>query len=188
MAESANWRNFTKMTRKQITIIVALGAFVLFEIVVFMLDGSSGSNGKFPIPRNGADSSGVISEEGLPAFSPEVPENIKETPAEISEEIKEGAGAGTKLGVFTITASKKGYEPSVLVVTEGDTVGLKFTSLNGRLDIYSPYIGFYLSADEGGEDQLGFIAPTSGTYLFECRDFCPSGKTIQGQLVVKPKK
>ena len=175
------------MSRKQVIILAALGAFVAVEIALFLFADVGKEFKPFPPDVSGVENGAVNGDgvSGVPDFIPEVPKNIEETPAEISEEINEGAGAGTKLGVFTITASKNGYEPSVLVVTEGDTIQLQFKSEGDKFDLYAPYVSFYLSADEGGEDQLSFIAPGVGTYLLKCRDFCPKDG-IQGQLIVKP--
>jgi len=168
-------------------ILAALGVFVLAEVALFLFGGSeSVPTGLLPV-RNGQKIP-PAEEMPLPEFISEVPKNIEETPAEISEEIKEGVGAGTGLHVFNVIASKNGYDPAVIVVTEGDTVRLQLTSQGKKFDLFSPYMGFYLEADEGATEQLSFIVPVSGTFLFKCRNFCPNGKTIQGQLIVKPKE
>lgn len=120
------------------------------------------------------------------AFSKEVPKNIEITQPENRVVFQSGSGGEEALSEYEITASPAGYAPNRIVVREKDIVTLRLKSSGGRFDIYSPAMGFYLDSKDGETVHTRFRTLGSGTYLFECRDFCPAGKKVQGTMVVKP--
>lgn len=127
--------------------------------------------------------------EEIMEFTPEVPEQaVETTKPKVEAEINVGAGAGTKFGVYPVTASANGYDPSELVVRVGDIVQLEFTAKGGKYDFFIPAFGTYVLAENGATSQISFKAPQVGIYLFKCRDFCPLTGEIIGELIVKPQE
>jgi heme/copper-type cytochrome/quinol oxidase subunit 2 len=92
-----------------------------------------------------------------------------------------------KLGVYIITASRSGYNPDKITITENTIVTLKLKSEGGKFDLFIPNLSNYVVADEEETNDISFRISETGTYRFECRDFCPSDGKIFGQLIVKPK-
>ena len=177
-----------EMNRKQIIILVALGAFVLFEIVVFMLGGNSSSSVKLPGTGNGVDPSGVISEEGFPVFSPEVPKSAVLSEPKLEAPASSNPALDTKIKFFDLRATKDGFIPSSITVNSGDSVRIDFTAVDGDYDLDFPYLGAYFRVvQKGVTDRLPFDTSLSGTFSFRCRDYCPQGKQIEGKLIVLPK-
>ncbi|MDO8557497.1 MAG: cupredoxin domain-containing protein [Candidatus Jorgensenbacteria bacterium] len=122
--------------------------------------------------------------EIIPAFTPEVPKNAALTPPAV--DIKPDPGETKRQGFYGVKATKNGYDPAVLTVGRGNIVTIDFTAVDNAYDMFSESFGFYITAPKGETKQISFKAGTVGSFLFECRDHCPSGGKIQGQLIVIP--
>ncbi len=174
---------------KQAIILVALAVFIVAEIIVVAVREFGGE----PTMQDGVVPSGdtlvdEADEVGVPEFTTDVPKDAVETKPSVDVPIESDPEGKQRLGVYPITVTKDGYSPSILVVIQGDIVNLELTSQGGMYDIYSPAFGFYLSAPDGVTTQISFGAPVVGTFPLECRDYCPKGEKIYGQLVVKPRE
>ncbi|HXF44137.1 MAG TPA: cupredoxin domain-containing protein [Candidatus Paceibacterota bacterium] len=173
------------MTRRQIVILVAVGLFVAVGIVFGVI---------YKKPIRTVDT-GPVSKNGVPAFpdlgikpgdvfSPQVPENMEPTvPAEQSAA---APGAEEKLGIFKMTVNSSGFDPSNITVNLGDIVQILITASGDDFDFSVPYSGLYTKVNDGETKQVTFGATSAGTFVFQCRDFCPQGKTISGSIIVLP--
>lgn len=132
----------------------------------------------------------TTTEEEIPEASTKVPEDATATQAkqEVSVEGQQGQETGSKIGVYSVTASENGFSPSRLVVSRGDTVQLEFTAEGQKLDFSIPYYNFHISAEAGATSQSSFGASAEGTYRIECRDFCPDSGKIVGEFIVRPQE
>ena len=174
------------MNRKQIIIIVVLAVFVVIVIITGLkrqpVEPSAplGSEKEVVLPEE------LLLPDSTSTYTSAVPEDIELSETKLEVPIESDPEAKQKLGVYPIVATRSGYEPSEIVVNQGDIVLLELTSQGGIYNLFSPAFGFYLSATDGKTEQISFKASVSGTFLFNCRDHCPSGKVIKGQLIVLP--
>lgn len=171
-------------------ILVVLGLFIVAVVVVGILTGSGkilflGSS-EVGEGQEKESVSGFVPEEQaqIPVFTPEVPED-----AQLSEpksEAPASQNSESKFGIYTLEASKSGFSPSTITVKSGDTVQIRMRALDGNYDFSLPYLGLYRRVNQGEEGNITFDAINSGTFAFMCRDHCPVGKKIQGELIVLP--
>jgi len=176
------------MNRKEIISIVVAGVIVI-GIVAFGIAGKLEKPGGSTIIPGGTVPEETGSElEGGGVYTPEIPRDaVLTTPVEEVPVIDPGTGEQKgRVGVFAITATRSGYNPETITVKLGDVVNLELTAQGGAYDIHSPYLGFYLSAQDGETKQLSFKASLTGTFSFECRDYCPVGGKISGRLIILP--
>jgi heme/copper-type cytochrome/quinol oxidase subunit 2 len=182
------------MTKKQVLILIGLALFFVALIIVGFLfrkgkislptgGGVRGPGGLFQPGKPGV----VVNEKNEPLFSPEVSKDAKlsepknEAPASANPQLQ------TKARFFDVKVSKDGFSPQTITVNRGDTVYLDLSALDRDYDLDIPYLGAYFSVVKKGETRhLPFDVPQSGTFVFQCRDFCPPGGKIQGQLIVLP--
>lgn len=175
--------------RQKLTIVfsvILIAALVVLGIFLFP-EGPEVGPGEEVGPYATSTEGGISGEGGVPEYTEEVDKRAEETKPEEVIEIVTNPERDESLGGYTITASRSGYSPEVLTVVQGNIVRLTFKSEGSKYDLFVPAMSVYLSAPEGGEKQTSFRVPQSGTFRFECRDFCPSGGKIYGQLIVKPK-
>ncbi len=116
-------------------------------------------------------------------YSGEVPKN-----AELSIPLETAAvGDGkSELGFFTLKASKSGFVPSTITVKKGNLIQFDFASEDGDYDFFIPANSVYHLVKEGETKKILMQLVDSGTFVFECRDFCPAAGKISGQLIVLP--
>ena len=176
------------MTKKEIISLVVAGVVVIGIIVLGVAGKLGGAEEPITVPggTTGETTGGETGEGEI--YTPEIPQDaVLTTPVEEIPVIDPGTGEQKgRVGVFAITATKNGYDPETVTVKLGDVVNLELTAQGGAYDIYSPYLGFYLSAQDGETKQLSFKASLTGAFSFECRDRCPVGKKISGKLVILP--
>lgn len=92
-----------------------------------------------------------------------------------------------ELETFDMAITKSGYDPSVIVIPEGNGVALDVKALDGAYDIFFPSLSFGSSQIPKGQTSfLSFIPPKAGEYVFECRTYCPYGTRIMGKVIVLP--
>lgn len=169
-------------------VLVVVGAFVVVGIVVGVLTRSGGVLSPVKVVEQGdGDAANALLEDEngeRSVFTSEVPQNAK--PTEPVIESPAAPNSDAKFGIFNMTVGENGYEPSIITVGQGNLVQIKLTALDGDYDFNMPYKGLYQFVKEGETKQISFGVKTSGTFAFECRDFCPEGKKIMGELVVLP--
>ncbi len=178
------------MTRKQ---IIILGALVFFFILVagigFLRKNNNPANSFSGSPTAPASVQKLFPRNATgtaAAYSNEVP--VGALPTKPASEVPAAANTQAQLGIFDMTVGASGYSPATLTVRQGNLVQIKLTATDGNYDFSLPYLGIYASVNKGETKNISFGATTSGSYIFECRDFCPSGSKIQGALIVLPNK
>lgn len=174
------------MSRKQVVILAALGGFVAL-VAVFGVLSKGGSLFTAPSPsatEENGEMPGEAPGEEERAYTADVPEDATPTTPDVSAPAAPGSSAS--LGIFDMTVSRSGFEPSVLTVKFGNLVQIRLRATDGDYDFSMPWSGLYSVVRAGETRQISFQTTNTGTYLFECRDLCPSGKTISGQLIVLP--
>lgn len=176
------------MEKKQIAVLSGLAAAVVLVIAVGVLTRSGGEAGRFVGGGNGLTPGGDTEnpeEEQAPRFySAEVPENAAPTPP--VHESPAAPNVEARLGFFEMKVSAAGFTPAELTVKQGNLVQIKITALDDDYDWHLPYLGLSLVVRKGETKQASFQVTAPGTYRFECRDYCPIGRTIGGELVVIP--
>lgn len=87
---------------------------------------------------------------------------------------------------FNITAKQWAFEPSRIVVNEGDTVVLKITSVDVDHGFGLSAFGVSVKLAPNTTETVSFVASKKGTYTFFCNVFCGSGHgSMKGTLVVE---
>lgn len=117
-------------------------------------------------------------------FVPEVPRNATATTPVSSAPTP--AGNGT-FGEYLIAVTAEGFQPNSIVVKKGDVAKLLITATDAPYDFLLEGYGNYLAIPRGETKKVSFMPDTVGTFLFSCRDFCPSGKKIGGTFIVLPR-
>ena len=172
------------MSKKDIVLIVVLALIVVGIIIAGIMSRSEQAPTGVVQPTTEEKTENVPGKTQIPSFTPEIPKNAVLTPPKV--DIRPDPGETKRQGFYEVKANKDGYAPSSLTVGRGNIVTIDFTSEDAQYDIFSESFGFYVTAPRGDTKQISFKAGTVGSFLFECRDFCPSGKKIQGQLIVIP--
>jgi plastocyanin len=167
------------MERKQLYIVVGVVVFfaLLLTFVFLKKPVGTGNNASgMDLLKNGANNAPV-------EYTTTVPSNaVKSVP--VASSIA-APGATAEFGIFNLTIDRNGFHPASLAVKRGDIVQIKVTSLDGTYDMWIPRKAMYWKIPKGETKPFTFTAAEIGTFLFECRDFCPSGKILQGTLITK---
>ena len=170
------------MSKNLVLIIVIIGIIIAAVIIVLGIRGGLG--GLLPASTDGDVAAG---NDGLPVETDTYKLDVPDV--ELTEPVIEAPaapGVEASFRKFNMTISRSGYDPSQIVVNQGDTVSISLTASGGEYDITLPDLGLYQSVAEGQKKTLEFQTGTVGTFTYECRDMCP-GSTIQGQIIVKPR-
>ena len=179
------------MNKKQIIILAALAVFIIAGIifgVVLKPDKGRVNTEPAATSTEGQDINQITEFKDLPEFTGDVSKDLEETQANEVIDVITSPEKDTKLGGYTITASKNGYSPSLVTVRQGDIVRMTLKSEDANYDLFIPAMSIHITALEGEEKQTSFRVSQGGTFRFECRDFCPRGGEIFGRLTVKPKQ
>lgn len=92
-----------------------------------------------------------------------------------------------KLDIFGVSITKDGFNPSVIVIKDGDGAGLSLKAADGTYDFVMPQEGLGTGQIEEGQSAfLTFVPTKSGEYVFQCQSYCPYGNRITGKVVVLP--
>ncbi len=179
------------MNKRQNIIVGVLVVVVVLVIALGMQFGDEEGGGIFQRGEGTpADESAKPTYEGRPleeVYESEVPRGatVQDEDAKFVVPASPNPALDTKARRFDIKATKDGFEPDEIVVNQWDRVELDFTAVDGKYDLSIPYLGSYFFPAKQGETKLfTFTVPTSGTFTFECRDYCPAGSIIKGTLVV----
>ncbi len=168
------------MTKKQTIIVIALTIVVLIGIAI----------GLFPKKEKGTSGGEAGMQNTSPAtttapiFSPEVPKD-----ATLTVPVHEAPAAPNvpqTLGIFDMTVAANGFEPNSITVKNKNLVTINLTAADGDYDFSMPYTGLYTLVKKGETKQISFQATGTGTFVLECRDYCPKAEKIQGTVIVLP--
>ncbi|MEK7626669.1 MAG: cupredoxin domain-containing protein [Patescibacteria group bacterium] len=177
------------MTQKQTSVVVVFSAVVLAGIIIGVLVK------KGAVPVSPGEQIGGVKiatstkkSDERPGFTSEIPKNVEPTKPSLDIPITSQSAGGnvSNYKVFSVNATASGYVPSEIVAKKGDVVEINLSASGGSYDLFSQSAGFYVSAASGKTGKITFTPSDSGTYSFSCRDMCPAGKIISGQLIVLP--
>lgn len=170
------------MTKRQIAIVITLAVVVLGGIVIGVVTKRPG--GDDTVTPNGGQE---------PTSNPSLPEvpYVSEVPANATltvpvHEAPAAPNVPQTLGIFSMTVSENGFNPDSITVKNGNLVQINLTAKGGDFDFSMPYTGLYTAVGNNETKQISFQTTGTGTFVFECRDHCPSGKKIQGTVIVIP--
>jgi len=176
------------MNKKQILTLTVLAVLIVVVVVLGLFMDLEKESIR---PSDPSATSTEVSDEpdlgGIPDFTEEVDESVEETEPDEVIEVVTDPEKNESLGGYTVSASRSGYSPDVLTVVAGNIVRLTLRSEDGKYDLAIPAMSIYISAPEGEEKQTSFRVNQSGTFRFECQDFCPRGGEIYGRFIVKPR-
>lgn len=177
------------MTQKQTSVVVVFSVIVLVGIVIGVLSRKGG----VPVSPGGPSGSSTAVTDGgnkLPGqstFTSEVPKNAVLTVPKNEAPASSNAELNTKIKFFNLKASQSGFSPASITVNKGDNLSVDFTAVDGNYDLDIPYLGAYFSVvAKDSTRKLPFDTSMPGTFLFQCRDHCPSSGKISGELIVLP--
>ena len=174
------------MNRKQVLVLVTLVVFVVLGIMAGIFARGKKLEGGIIAYPNSPKEGGEVSSSQL-YYSSEVPRNAVLTPTKNEAPASANSELDSKARFFDMNASRSGFSPSTITVNKGDTLYIDFTATDGAYDLDIPYLGAYFTkVDQSKTKRLPFDVSLSGTFVFECRDYCPRGGAIQGSLVVLP--
>lgn len=94
-------------------------------------------------------------------------------------------GSPNQTRIFTVKGNNKGFSVKKIVVYAGDIVNIKFTAVDGIMDISFPDFNIKQTAGAGETKTLEFQATDPGTYPFLCTS-CKNGD-FKGELLVIPR-
>ena len=177
------------MSKRQIFIIAGLILLVTLVVIIGVLLKTKAptTSTKTETPKTGLEvlkNTNPSSTEPV-VFSPEVPKDVVITAPSASA--TNPTSQGNIFGIYPISASVNGFTPNSIAVKKGDVVKIELTGTDGKYDFSLQGYGNYIAVEKGETKKVSFIPDTAGTFLFECRDFCPAGKKIQGTLIILPK-
>lgn len=89
-----------------------------------------------------------------------------------------------QLRVFNIIISKDGFDPDKIIVNHQDRIQFNLTALDGTYDLFMDVFKLYIRIPQSERRTISFKAARKGPWKFTCRDYCPEGKTIEGELIV----
>jgi len=179
------------MTKKQTYILSLLGVLIVLLVAwgVFWRNGTGYVPGGQlePAGQSSGTDTNTPPKNNIPVFSPDVPVDATPSVPKQSAPASANPTLDTKILFFDLTATKNGFSPPSFTVHRGDSLHISFTAADGSYDLDFPYLGAYFSVVGNGQTKdLPFDTSTSGTFAFECRDYCPASGKIQGSLIVLP--
>jgi heme/copper-type cytochrome/quinol oxidase subunit 2 len=173
------------MTRSQIIILSTLGIAVIALIVGGVFYQKSQLMGIEEKEKRGEEVISPREEAKTFGYSPEIPKDVATTTPEI---VNTPAAPGTKLsfGMVDLKMTKKGFSPQQIAMKQGNFLKIFVSAQDGDYDFSIPSLSLYTNMKQGESKPVTFTASNSGTFVFECKDSCPSTGRIQGMLVVLP--
>ena len=95
-------------------------------------------------------------------------------------------GGASDVREIKVTAKKYEFNPSVITVKQGDHVRLLITALDRDHGFKVEPFNIDLKLKKGKPTAVQFIADRTGSFPFQCSDFCGLGHgKMKGKLVVE---
>ena len=108
-------------------------------------------------------------------------------PDAIAPVVVGGDKSGPQLRVFNIIVNRDGFDPDEIIVNHQDRIQFNLTALDGTYDLFMDVFKLYITIPQGEKRTVSFEAARKGPWKFVCRDYCPEGKTIEGEIMVLEK-
>ncbi len=157
-------------------------------IVIALLNGNKPGTVSTVPAGNGTPASGEQAKVNQ-TYTPNIPAGATPSVAKAEAPANSNPNSDAKIKFFDLRATKSGFSISQIVVTQNDSLSVNFTAVDGDYDLDIPYLGAYFSVVKKGETKKFPIdTSTVGTFVMECRTYCPSSGQIKGSLVVLPRK
>lgn len=177
-----------KKKKNRVWIWVIVVAAVILAVVVWYFSFSR----SMPNPATVFSGNATDTYQGYKVsdiYSADVPSNAKPTEAASVVAATPNPSLPIKNRTYNMSASASGFNPSSITVNAFDTITLEFTAVDGAYDFSIPYLGAYFYPIQKGQTkELILTAAGTGTFTFECKDYCPSSGPIKGTLTVIPQK
>jgi hypothetical protein len=170
------------MTKKQIYILVAFGILLVVGIISMLLTKNDTVSGE-PV---------LLGEEGItkpkvpPPYDLKVPPSATKLSEPKAEAPANPSGGDSKFKTFDLVISSNGFSPEKIVVKQGDIVHINLLSNESTYDVWFRGYDVYGVAKPGTTKFAEFGASAVGTFPYECKEFCPIAKKIQGSFIVLP--
>lgn len=162
------------MKKPNVLIVIGVIAFIGFVLIIF----NQQSFIDRPASQNETSSQPV---SGLSA-----PQTIEELTAPDSV-IPVSNNSDSKLRIFNIKINSSGFSPAKIVVNQNDIVQFNLTALDGSYDFFLSFPEYHTDVPLNKAREFSFEALRSGRFIFSCRDKCPAGVTVSGELIVLEK-
>ena len=96
------------------------------------------------------------------------------------------SGQGGEPPAITMTAEKYDFKPDTITVKKGDRVRISITALDRDHGLKIDAFQINRKLPKGEPVLVEFSADRTGTFPFECSEFCGMGhKKMKGKLVVE---
>ncbi len=196
MNEVANhfWERKICMSRKYLAAagVIAVLVIALAFYLGSRLPGQSilpfGNTGGSPAGA-GAPSSTTVADVPAGTVVPGKGDtNVSGDVAVPSIEVTAAPNTQSKLRIFSINISGNDFSPSTVAVNQGDSIQIKFTSMDKDYDVTQPDYGLKLSIPKGSTKTLAFDGVNVGKYTFYCESCGGPAKGPVGYAIVVGKQ
>lgn len=119
-------------------------------------------------------------------YKPDVPKDAVITTPSSEDSASTNVNSEEKFRTFNLSINQNGYNPQTIVVNKDDIIEIRMEALDGNYAFNLPALGIYKLVKKGEKNKVGFGVRTTGTFIFDCKDYCPPNKKISGSLIVLP--
>lgn len=126
----------------------------------------------------------------VPAGSVAPNKGATSTPAGVAVPVVQGAGdpaGNVSYRSFNITIKNGAYDPSTVIVNQGDTVNLELTAIDASYGFDQPNYGFNTAIPKGKTQTIQFQALQSGDFTFYCASCGGPSSGPVGHIIVVAK-
>jgi heme/copper-type cytochrome/quinol oxidase subunit 2 len=154
-----------------------------------------------------APASGVVGSVGANSTTPSVPSSTTRTAAPVNAVVPDKGSSSTPANVavptvqgagdpagnvsyrsFNIAIQNGAYNPSTVIVNQGDTVNLELTAVDAAYGFDQPDYGFDVAIPKGKTQTIQFQALSPGSFTFYCASCGGPSKGPVGHIVVVAKQ
>lgn len=112
------------------------------------------------------------------------------TPVNVAVPVVQGAGdvaGNVSYRSFNIAIQNGAYNPSTVIVNQGDTVNLEITAVDAAYGFTQPDYGFNATIPKGKTQTIQFQALQTGNFTFYCASCGGPSRGPVGHLIVASK-
>jgi plastocyanin len=162
-----------------LALVVAL-VYLLRSPAIGPLNGEPGGETGLPTSDTRSEVSGDVT---VPELGSETGDGSIAVPVGVTDA---APGATAQLRTFNIKAEGGKFNPSTVIVNEGDTVHINFTAVDGTYDMTLPDYGLKQTATEGQTKIFEFQATNDGQYTYYCESCGGLNSSAKGFIIIKP--
>jgi len=177
----------TKTTKTTGPLII-VGVIMVIILVVIVVLSLNKNNSSAPTDQPATPNVGQAGDQNAAA-----PEIKTEGKTEVSEPLMVEGGPlwkkdGKSVPQYDVRMEKGVFTPSRMIVKAGTKIQMAFQAVDAAYDfsIDQPNVQYFQVA-KGQTNIIVFDAPAdkAGTYTFSCKDMCPSGQKMEGQIIIQ---